>query len=432
MVAWSDARFLPAPTRSARTRPARALLCACAMLWLLLPMGAWAQNAQDWVAAWAMAPVDYGQVAPQPASVRALEHRTLRQRVVVSAGGAQVRVRLSNLYGATPLAIGAASVARSTGGDAIARRWVEALTFQGRREVRVAPGAHAWSDPVPLQVAAGQALAVSVYLNEPSTLATGHPGVPPSAWSLPGNQAMTAKPGNAQPLPWNPLVTGVDVLAAKGARVVVAFGDSITDGPGVSDNAQDGYPGQLATRRREANGAAPVAVVNLGISGNRLLRDGNGPSGISRFERDVLGQSGITHALVLIGINDIGYGTVQGVRSPLVPAQQFASADEVIAGLALIVRQARARGVKVLLGTLLPFKGSPYWSEENEVARQAVNRWIRGRQDVDAVIDFDAALRSPVDALAMAPAFDSGDHLHPSKAGLAAMATAADVPELLE
>lgn len=422
MVACPDARTPLAPTRLARI-----LVCALAMLFI--PVAAWAQH---WVAAWAMAPVDHSALAVQPASLRTLDNETLRQRVVVTAGGSQVRVRLSNLYGTTPLAVGAASVARSTGGDAIARRWIEALSFQGRREVQVAPGAQVWSDPIRLPVVAGQALAVSVYLREPSILATGHPGVPPAAWSLPGDQTMAAKPSNAQALPWNPLVTGVDVLVTAPARVVAAFGDSITDGPGVSDNAVDSYPAQLATRRRAADGAAPVAVVNLGISGNRLLRDGNGPSGMSRFGRDVLEQSGVTHALILIGINDIGYGTVGGVRSPLIPAQQFASADEIVAGLQQIVRQARARGVKVLLGTLLPFKGSPYWSEENEHARQAVNRWIRGRQDVDAVIDFDAALRSPGDALSLAPAFDSGDHLHPSKAGLAAMAAAADVAELSE
>jgi lysophospholipase L1-like esterase len=222
-------------------------------------------------------------------------------------------------------------------------------------------------------------------------------------------------------------VTGLDVVGPRASRVVVAFGDSITEGAGiVGDGHAARYPERLALRLRGGPGSAGFfAVLNEGISGNRLLSDGAGAKGVERFERDVLGQSGVTLVIILIGINDIGL-TLQDSDGRLGPP----TVDQITAGLQQLIDQSRAWGVKVLLGTLLPFKGSAYWSAEKEIRRQAVNRWIRGQQGIDGVIDFDAALRDPVDPQALKPFYDLGDHLHPDAAGHAAMADAIDLRAL--
>jgi len=189
----------------------------------------------------------------------------------------------------------------------------------------------------------------------------------------------------------------------------------------------------LATRLRDTQGAGnDIAVLNAGIGGNRLLADGMGPSGLSRFERDALRQSSVTHAIVLLGTNDIGRTLFANVPGAEIKARDMPTAERITDGLEQLVKQARAKGVKVLLGTVPPFRNTPYWNEANDAMREAVNRWIRGRQDIDGVVDFDAALRDPADPQALNPLFDSGDHLHPNKAGHAAMAAAIDLHELQE
>jgi len=210
--------------------------------------------------------------------------------------------------------------------------------------------------------------------------------------------------------------------------VVVAFGDSITAGVGaVEENgAPIRYPDQLAARLLANRGdAAPLTVVNAGIPGNRLLADGSGAKGIARFEPDVLARRGVTHVVVLIGINDIGFSVPEGAAGPI---RGQPTAKEITEGLQRLIQQAHARGVKVVLGTLLPFKGAPYWSREKEARRDAVNQWIRSLPaGVDAVVDFDAAVRDSNDPQALNPLHDSGDHLHPGNAGYAAMADAVDL-----
>lgn len=188
------------------------------------------------------------------------------------------------------------------------------------------------------------------------------------------------------------------------------------------------YPELLARRLADAEGGARFAVLNAGIGGNRLLADWVGPSALDRFGPDVLGQSGGTHVLILIGINDIGFSLPEGANSP---ARGLPSAAQITEGLQRLISQAHAGGLHVLLGTLTPFEGASYWSEEKERRRSAVNEWIRARAGKDlAVVDFDAALRDPARPRALKPAFDSGDHLHPGNAGYAAMADAVDLRAL--
>lgn len=266
----------------------------------------------------------------------------------------------------------------------------------------------------------------------PFSLAAGYPITREggAGWVMPGDQCQQAQPRDAQAMDWAPALNAVDVQAPRHARLLVAFGDSLTDAGGAGDSQLGSYPLRLAARVRDLR--PPVSVVNAGIGGNRLLRDGAGDSALRRFERDVLQQSGITHTLVLLGINDIGFGTLNGELSPLAPAAQRADPPQLIAGFEQLMAAARAHGVQLLLGTLMPFGGAATWSDENERKRQAINRWIRGRQDVAAVVDFDAALRDAAAPHRLRAEFDSGDHLHPNAAGLAAMADAVDLSELKE
>ena len=216
-------------------------------------------------------------------------------------------------------------------------------------------------------------------------------------------------------------LAGVDVSASRQTGAIVAFGDSITDGLGSTIDANRRYPNFLSRRLNAQQGSTPYSTVNAGISGNRVLRDGRGPSGLSRFSRDALGQTGVSDVIILLGINDIG---VSG-RLP----EQDASAEAITGGLATLVAEAESHDVRVLLATLLPLKGTaaPYYSETAETRRQAVNDWIRANRDVDGVVDFDRAMKDATDPLIMSPPYDSGDHLHPNDMGYEVMANAVDL-----
>ncbi|WP_225782584.1 GDSL-type esterase/lipase family protein [Xenophilus sp. Marseille-Q4582] len=389
-----------------------------------------------WVAAWAVAERDYRQQMVAPGwptrPPRVFNDQTVRLRVQVALGGRQWRVRLSNRWALEPLLIDQATLGLSTGGAALSPRSIVPLRFDGQAGLTLAPGATRWSDPVRFTARAGQSLALSYHLARPFALAAGYPITREggAGWVMPGDQCAQAQPREAQALDWAPALSALDVQAARDTRLLVAFGDSLTDGGGAGDPQLGSYPLRLAARVRDLRPA--VSVVNAGIGGNRLLRDGVADSALKRFERDVLRQSGVTHVLMLIGINDIGFGRMNGELSPLAPAAQLADPPQLIAGFEQLMAAARARGVQVLLGTLLPFGGAATWSEENERTRQAVNRWIRGRQDVAAVVDFDAALRDAAVPQRLRADFDSGDHLHPNAAGMAAMADAVDLGELRE
>jgi lysophospholipase L1-like esterase len=212
------------------------------------------------------------------------------------------------------------------------------------------------------------------------------------------------------------LLARVEVAAASGAGAVVAFGDSITDGARSTADMNSRWPDYLA-RRLAARGGSPIAVLNAGISGNQVLGDGAGVSALARFDRDVLMQTGVTHVIVMEGINDIG----------LARANPSPSAADLIAGHKQLIERARARGLKVYGATLTPFEGAFYYTAEGEAKRQALNQWIRTSGAYDAVIDFDQVTRDPSAPTKFLPAHDSGDHLHPGDAGYKAMGEAIDL-----
>ncbi len=410
-------------------------LGAAALLWWLAAPHRAAAAEPHWVDGWSVAPLDIAQLPAAAPGVAAplLDNVSLRQRVTLALGGERLRVRFSNVFGtAAPLHVAAATVTRSTGDAGVAASSVRALRFGGRPSVTIAPGAEVWSDPVAWPVGAGGELAASFHLDRPSAQHTVHSlGRDLSHVAL-GNAVAAPRWNGAALTPWSHVVTGIDVETRAATRVLVAFGDSLTDG-----NPSPGRPPERYTDRLAERLEAPalglrardvqVVVQNAGISGNRLLADGAGPRGVGRFARDVLAQSGVTHTLILIGINDIAYGALLGPADAPPPG-----APQIVAGLQELIDQARARGVRVLLGTLPPFKGAPNHTPETEARRASVNAWIRARPPADAtVVDFDRALRNPGDPLALNPDYDSGDHLHPSAAGQAAMARAVDLKTLL-
>jgi len=392
--------------------------------------------AENWVASWAASPhaawraEDFALPTGVPA---ALERQTVRETARISIGGRRVRIVLSNRYGAQPLAIGEARLARAaaTATDGrIVSGTDQVLTFGGKRGAVIPPGAQAVSDALETPVAALEKLAISVYLPRHTPLSTFHWGAQQTGYIAAGNAVGATTLSGALPLQGRALLAGIWVDAAQPARAVVAFGDSITDGNGSTPDHDRRWPDYLAARV-SVNGAGPdfaasVAVVNAGVSGARLLGDRMGANAAKRFELDVLAQPGVRTAIILMGINDIGWP-----QTAFAPHEAPMNAERMIAVYRLLIAQAHARGVRIVGATLPPFEGAlqgtpfeGYYTPAKDAVRQEVNRWIRESGEFDQVADLDALLRDPARPSRMRPRYDSGDHLHPGDAGYEAIADA--------
>jgi lysophospholipase L1-like esterase len=396
----------------------RFLLLVLALLAAPLRAGA----PDGWTASWSsaqMVPVN-DQVVP----AEWLEDATIREVVRVGLGAPRLRLRLSNAHGTAPLAIGGVTLARSADGrtSRIDPATLAVVTFGGEPTTTIPAGAEAWSDPIALPVSAGDDLAVSLYLPRAPTPPTGHPGSRATSYFAPGNRLDAETVTTERTAPRWLVLAGIEAFAPE-ARAIVAFGDSITDGFGVQPDTNARWTDRLAERLRADPAFGQVAVLNAGIGGNRLLNDGLGPNALARFERDVLSQPGATHVLILEGVNDLGTLTRD---APVAGERHAALVRQAIEALRQMVRRARARGLTVIGGTILPFGASSLYHPpaETEADRQAINAWIRAPGNFDAVVDFDAALRDPQDPTRLNPALDSGDGLHPSLEGYRAMAAA--------
>jgi lysophospholipase L1-like esterase len=389
-----------------------------------------AEDSGDWIGTWAASPQPVW--APDffaPFGIpRALRDQTIRQVVRVSLGGSQVRVVLSNEYGTLPLVIGNAHVALAAEGGAIQPGTDHPLTFGGQPGITIPPGAPAISDPVPLQVGQLGSLAVSLYLPDISPATTWHnEGAQTAYISAAGDQTAAVDFKAAQTVKSRIFLSEVLVDAQPGARAVVTFGDSITDGAASRPDANHRWPDVLAERLAKAG--ADVAVLNEGISGARVLRDRMGDNALARFDRDVLSQPHADTVILMMGINDIGWPD-----TVLVPKGEPApGAEDVIAGYRQLIARAHAHHLRILGATLTPFEdtfhGTPlfgYYTPAKEEKRAAINAFIRSGA-FDGVIDFDAATRDPANPRHIRAEFDSGDHLHPQDAGYKAMAEAVDL-----
>jgi len=404
---------------------ARAALVAMTALGLGAAGAALARDdsAGRWAASWGTGPAGPSGDAPT------FNNQTLRQIVHLSAGGSQLRIKLSNAFGSDPIVIGSARVARRLTGARVDPATDRRLTFSGVDHVTIPVGALVVSDPVELDVPALSDLAVSIYLPQPTAAATMHALALQTSYIAAGTGDATAArdlPGAATTESWH-FLTSVDVRA-RGGATVVALGDSITDGANSSVDANLRWPNVLARRLQARRGLSQLGVIDEGIIGNRILHPtepqfGNlfGPAGLARFDRDVLAQPGVAYVIVLLGINDIGH------PGSSAPDSETVTAEEIEAGLVQFVARAHEHGIKVFGATLTPFENTTlvgFFSPEKEVKRQAVNRWIRTAGKFDAVIDFDAAIRDPSHPARILPAFDGGDHLHPSDACQQAMGQA--------
>jgi lysophospholipase L1-like esterase len=359
-------------------------------------------------------------LTPAPAAVY-FQNQTIRQRIRMSVGGSSVKLRVSNVFGTTPLVLDSVRIARASSDPAAPATDIDvasdtAVTFNASPTVTVNPGQEIWSDEVAFNVPERGDLLLSIFVAGQTPVATFHSFANQAGGSVLGNATSSstlASPTRVNSVYW---VSKIDVRndAAKG--VMVAIGDSITDGAGTTSGANKRWTNQLDARLAADPSLASYSVVNAGILGNRILFDGIGPKAIDRFTRDVLEATNVKAAVVLLGINDINIGpTVSG---------QDVTAQQVIDGLTVLVKAGQAAGKKVFLGTIMPNKGFTRYpfTEAGEAKRQAVNTWIRANSLANGVVDFDVIIRNPADPTTINPAYNSGDNLHPNDAGAKAMA----------
>ncbi len=360
-----------------------------------------------------------------PSMWSSVNNQTVRMIARASVGGRSVRVRLVNAFGSAPLQIGAAHVALRSKDSTIVPASDRVVTFSGRASCLIPPGAVMLSDPVDLTVAPLAELAVSLYLPKESTTSTHLFGEHTSYLSKGGDFSGNTEIADATTSLAYYWLAGIDVLAPANAATIVTFGDSITDGHGSMPNTNHTWPAYFTKRLQKDKRTANFGVVNVGISGNRVLGDGGGVLGgmsaLARLERDVLLQPGAKFVLLMEGINDISGRT----RQP--DADEKAVAEDLIAAYKQIIAQVHSRGMKIIGCTLTAYEGSRAFTEKGEMARTAVNQWIRTSGAYDAVVDFDVATRDPKNPKRFVEAFHAGDWLHPGDTGYEAMANAIDL-----
>ena len=435
---WANNRTLPRSNR----RKLQGLLIG---VFLLLGPKLAAAARDNWIGTWATAPQ-----AAIPGNAQSVRNQTLRLIVHTSAGGKKVRVKFSNTFGDKPLIIGSAHIACRAAGADIDPASDRALTFRGRATARVASHSMVVSDPVDLEVPALSDLAISLFFPEATETTTSHYLAKQTSYLSPetGDSTAAGKFPVAKMLSSWPFLTGVDVATSPGAGAIVALGSSLTDGDGSTADANRRWPDVLAERlQNDASGNKELGVLNEGIIGNRLLSDFDSPrqaggppplgavftelgpalgqSGIARFDRDVLAQSGVRYVVLALGVNDILF------PGSFIPATESVSAQNLITGNRQLIARAHKKGIRVIGTTIPPFEHAlfrnpfydQFYSPENEHVREEVNAWIRNSGEFDGVIDFDQAVCDPNHPTQIMVAYDSGDHLHVNDAGNIAQGT---------
>ena len=366
-----------------------------------------------WVGTWSTAPqlVEPGNNPPSPG----LSNNTLRQIVHVSLGGDSLQMRFSNEFSTSPVTMNSVHIAVSAGSGTIDTTTDREIFFNGNPDVTMYPGAAVISDPFQFDLQPLSDIVITIYFGNTLPDVTGHPGSRTTSYILTGNEVSRENFSGAVTTDHWYIINTINVMAPDSAYAVAILGNSITDGRGSGTNKQNRWPDELANRLQENPETQQVAVLNEGIGGNAVLSGGLGPTALSRFQRDVLDQSGVRWLIILEGINDIGGSFGTGVGNNLINA------------FTQMINTAHANGIFVYGATLLPMKGSSYYTTQHEAEREIVNEWIRTSSLLDGVIDLDMALRDPADTLSFLPIYDSGDHLHPSEAGHHMMAEAVDL-----
>jgi lysophospholipase L1-like esterase len=412
--------------RLQRMRELRQGILAC--FFLLIPQWAMAQQTAM-VATWTASAM---AADPDPAEpLLKIDGQTVRERARVSIGGSRIRIRLTNEYGSTPLLVGAVTVATPIDSASVQPGSIRTVTFGGRNSITIPAGAPALSDPVDFSVAPGAEISLSLYF--PQRVAT------PTLHAMALKRAVVSQHGDltrAEKIEGGAMTessvafSAVLVPSQPAQRLVVAFGDSLVDGDMSTVDADRNWPNDLIRRLGKMPGDSKLAVVNAGLAGNRLLSNGFGTNGLARFDRDALASPGVTHIVLLEGINDISFPGAKLGGEYLADPSDTRSAEDVIQAYRQLISRAHARGIKLIGATMTPCEGMVlpgYYSEPKEALRQTINKWIRTSGAFDGVIDFDAVLRDPDHPSRVLPRFASADHLHPTDAGYQAMADAIDL-----
>lgn len=393
-----------------------AMLLTGVLMTVVVPSSTPAANSESWVDAWGasfLPTLVNGSVQSTPT----FKKQTFRLIVNSKLSGSQARVKLTNTFSSVPLHVGAAHIALRATGGTIAPGSDRALTFGGATSVTVAPGAEVWSDPATLTVGQHVDVAISVYLPDASFRPTNfHPtGLHTSYLSRTGNYvASTTMPapsfGQAATTTQVLIASGLQVMAPAATSVVVALGDSITDGACAANNGNADWPSVLSKRLPSRPDGTPVSVINMGIGSNRLESSSKaGPPGVDRLVPDVLSRPNVKDLILLEGINDISY--------------ESATAAQLIAAYSDVIARAHAAGIKVFGATLLPIGGSVKYSAANEATRQAVNTWIRTVAPYDGVFDFEQVVAQPgTNPLRIQSGLQCGDYVHPNSSGYAKIA----------
>lgn len=382
---------------------------------LLMGLSAPAMATEHWTRSWMAAPLTWKTPADQRPE---LADTTVRQVVRLSSGGRRIRLRLSNEMAKEALPIGAVHVALAAEDGRILPGSDRTVAFNREQGALVPPQAPLLSDPVDLPVKPLTRLTISLYLPRAVANPTVHAYAAATGWIAPGDQTGAEQMTGASTIGPRLILSAVEVESERPAATIVTLGDSITDGVRATNDSNRRWPDLLAERLQRA-GRTNMAVANAGISANRLLSEGEGDNALARFDRDVLAVPGVTHVVVLEGVNDIGAAFIQKRPMP--------TAEALIGAYRQMIARAHGRSIRIILATILPYKGATYWSEDGDRVRVSVNDWIRTTKEADGFIDLAKATADRSDPARMAAAYDAGDALHPNDAGFAAMADAVDL-----
>lgn len=382
---------------------------------LLLALASAPVQAQSWSRSWMAAPL-VSRTAPEKRPD--LTDRTLRQVVRISTGGDRIRLRLSNEMSTRPLLLGAVHVALAGANGETLPGTDRVVTFNQAQGATIPARAPLLSDPIAMPVKPLARVAISIHLPQGAPDATVHSYSAATGWTAPGDQTAATSLTDATTLGPRVIITGVEVENRKLARTIVTLGDSITDGVRATPDSDRRWPDLLA-ERLQRGGTTLTGVANAGISANRLLSEGDGYNALARFDSDVLAVPGVSHVVILEGVNDLGAAARD--QQPMLPPAA------IIGAYRQMIARAHDRGVKVILATILPYKGAGYWSAAGEASRVAINDWIRTNREADGYVDLAQAIADPADHARMARAYDVGDALHPNDAGFRVMADAIDL-----
>lgn len=385
----------------------------------------------QWVTTWAASPQKvWNKDFVFPTNIPdQISNQTIKQISQISLGGEAVRLVFTNQYGDQPLSIDKTTVGLVKG-QSLKSKSAYPVYFSGKLKAQILPGKQLMSDPIQLPVPDHGQLMVNTFIQKPTKFKTFHWDAKQTSWLITGNQTANLNtPNSAKTTTARLLLSSIEVKPKRKAHVVAVIGDSITDGATATLDANTRWTDFLAKRLSPHQ----IAVINSGISGNRLLTDGMGDSALERLQKEVFQYSGVKTLIVLVGINDISWpGTA------FAPKQQIPSFEALTQGYKRVVDEAHRQGIQVIGATLLPFSGAlpntpldNYYQPNKDELRQRINHWIRTSDTFDGVLDLERGLKDPKHPDRLNPIYDSGDHLHPNDRGNQQMANLVDLNQLV-